>query len=88
MSDKVTPKTWGTYEWDASKTHSQNIEAARAANALITTSDLQRYENQFESFSEQLAQLKASLDELTQAFEYYTLDTATTPEEDNYLEGV
>lgn len=39
-----TKKTWGTYKYDESKSLAENIEAAKTANALITTDDMNRIE--------------------------------------------
>lgn len=39
-----TKKTWGTYKHDESKSLAENIEAAKTANALITTDDMNRIE--------------------------------------------
>lgn len=38
-------KTWGSYEWDNNKSLLENVQAARAQNAVIETSDLQRLED-------------------------------------------
>lgn len=40
-----TKKTWGTYEYDNSKSLDENIAAAKAAKALIETADMQRIED-------------------------------------------
>lgn len=38
-------KTWGTYTWDEEKSFAQNVSDAQSANALIRSTDLQRYDD-------------------------------------------
>ncbi|MCH3962998.1 MAG: hypothetical protein LKE46_01870 [Clostridium sp.] len=38
-------QTWGTYEWDNSKSDEENLTAAEAANALITKEKLDHIED-------------------------------------------
>ena len=40
-----TPKEWGSYEWDPTKSLEQNTAGAEALNALIKSEDLQKIEN-------------------------------------------
>lgn len=65
MSEVTPEKTWGSYEWDNDKTHSENIDGARNANALITTDDLQRYENAIASLTSQLRLLEQTVQNLS-----------------------
>lgn len=52
MAIDYDKKTWGTYEWDDELTVAQNVTAARNADALIETADLQRIEDAIEELSE------------------------------------
>jgi hypothetical protein len=38
-------QTWGTYTYDESKTLAENIAAAKAANALVTTDKIKHIED-------------------------------------------
>lgn len=40
---------WGAYEWDDSLSREENLQAAREANALITTEKMEHIEEGIES---------------------------------------